>query len=105
MEIDEPARLAERPETFILDVRSPGEFARGRLERAVLIPASELAGRLRELPADKGTCILVYCATGGRSALASALLSSAGYSNVRDMAGGLKAWKGAGGTIVQGEGK
>jgi rhodanese-related sulfurtransferase len=90
------AELAKQPGTFILDVRTAAEHTLGHLERAVLIPLHELPGRLSELPADKKTPVLVYCAVGGRSSMAAVLLKAKGYANVHDMSGGIVAWQRAG---------
>ena len=95
------AELARQAGTFILDVRTDGEFAGGHLERAKLIPVQQLPGRLSELPADKQTPILVYCAVGGRSAVAAALLKGKGYTAVHDLSGGIGAWKSAGLPVVK----
>ena len=97
----EAAELAKRPGTFVLDVRTEGEYAQGHLERSVLIPVQQLPGRLSELPADKQAPILVYCAVGGRSALAAGLLKAKGYKQVHDLAGGISAWQGAGVPVVR----
>lgn len=93
--------LLKDPRTFVLDVRSPEEFEGGRLERAVLIPHDALRSRAGELPSDKGTPILVYCAAGGRSAAAARILSDLGYSSVHDLKGGVCAWQGAGLPLVK----
>jgi phage shock protein E len=69
----------------LLDVRTPAEFAGGHLKGAVNIPVQELAGRLGEL--DKSETVLVYCASGGRSASAARLLGSAGFGKVHDLGG------------------
>jgi rhodanese-related sulfurtransferase len=101
---DKPAQaaeLAKQPGTFVLDVRTQGEYAQGHLERSVLIPVQQLAGRLSDLPADKSTPILVYCAMGGRSAVAAGLLKSKGYANVHDLSGGIGAWQRAGLPVVK----
>ena len=95
------AELAKDPGTFILDVRSEGEFAEGHLERAVLIPIQQLPGRLAELPTDKRTGVLVYCAMGGRSAVAASLIKARGYSSVHDLSGGIRAWENAGLPVVK----
>ena len=95
------AELAKQAGTFILDVRTAGEHAQGHLERAVLIPVHELPGRLAELPADKQTPIVVYCAVGGRSSLAAVLLKAKGYANVHDLSGGIVAWQRAGLPVVK----
>ena len=90
------AELVKQAGTFILDVRTQGEYSQGHLERAVLIPVQQLPARMSELPTDKKTQILVYCAMGGRSAVATALLKTKGYEQVHDLAGGISAWQSAG---------
>ena len=75
---------------FLLDVREPNEFATARIEGSKLIPLSELASRLGEVPADER--IIVHCKLGGRSAKAVSLLQQHGFSNVWNVAGGIAAW-------------
>jgi rhodanese-related sulfurtransferase len=72
----------------LVDVRTPMEWEAGHVEGAVLIPLSDLGGRLREIPRDRP--VVVYCGSGSRSARAAAVLSAAGY-NVRDL-GGMARW-------------
>jgi rhodanese-related sulfurtransferase len=95
------AELAKQEGTFILDVRTQGEYSQGHLERAIHIPVQQLSGSLSELPADKKTPILVYCAMGGRSAVAATVLKAKGYEQVHDLAGGISAWQSAGFSVVQ----
>jgi rhodanese-related sulfurtransferase len=70
----------------ILDVRSPGEYSSGAYPGARNIPLQDLGRRLGELQRDKA--VVVYCASGGRSAAAASLLSQAGFTDVVN-AGGL----------------
>lgn len=77
---------------FLLDVRSPGEFAEGHLAGAVNVPVSELEATLASLPADRSRQIVVYCRSGLRSARARALLLKAGFPRVEDL-GGMSNWK------------
>jgi phage shock protein E len=74
----------------LVDVRTPGEWASGHAEGAVLIPIDELGGRLGEIPRDHP--VVVYCASGVRSARAAAMLGAAGYT-VRDL-GSFSRWDG-----------
>ena len=74
----------------LLDVRSPEEFGGGHIDGAISIPVQHLAGRMDEL-GDKTTQIVVYCQSGGRSAMAKRLLESNGFTNVHDM-GGIAQW-------------
>lgn len=77
---------------FLLDVRSPGEFAEGHLAGAVNVPVNELEATMASLPADRSREIVVYCRTGMRSARARKLLLTAGFSKVEDL-GGMSNWK------------
>jgi len=74
-----------RPVDLVVDVRSKLEFWLGHLEHATCIPV-DIVGD--ELPrrGDVGTdaSILVYCASGARSAVAAAALRALGYRNVTD---------------------
>jgi len=72
------------PGIILLDVRNQDEYDAGYIDGSLLIPVSELASRLSELP-DKNATIIVYCRSGMRSASAYKLLTSNGYKNVYDM--------------------
>lgn len=74
-----------------LDVRTPQETASGILAGALCIPVDELPARVGELPRD-GRPLLVYCASGGRSAAACELLSQSGLEHLHNLEGGLGAW-------------
>ena len=81
---------------FILDVRSPGEYARGHIPGAVNIPHDELVKRLAELPAEKSAEVVVYCHSGPRAWRAERMLQENGYSSVQDLSGQWLAWQAAG---------
>ena len=64
---------------FVLDVRNPGEWARGHIVGATLVPQPEVAAsldRIRELAGERP--IVVHCASGFRSYLAHRTLAAAG---------------------------
>jgi len=72
----------------IVDVRSPDEFADGFYPGAKNIPVNVLPNRLAEVgPKDKP--VVVYCASGGRSAVAQQILKAHGFADVTN-AGGLE---------------
>lgn len=72
----------------IVDVRTADEFADGHYPNAKNIPVSELQGRLGEVgPRDRP--VVLYCASGARSALAAKMLKAAGFVDVMN-AGGLE---------------
>ena len=73
----------------LVDVRTPEEFADGHAEGARNIPVHEVASRAGEISRDHP--VVVYCASGARSAQAAATLSRMGY-RVHDL-GTLNAWR------------
>ena len=76
----------------LVDVRQPGEYEREHLPGSRLIPLGELEERQNEIEPSKPT--IVYCASGGRSRAASAILERSGFSPVYNMSGGIHAWQG-----------
>ncbi len=86
-------RLQSKPAPILVDVREPEEFRAGHVAGAKLIPLNEIGKKVKELPIDKE--ILVICASGSRSSLATRQLLSLGYKayNIR---GGMGAWHRAG---------
>jgi phage shock protein E len=70
----------------IIDVRTAEEFRDGAYPRAVNIPVGSLGARLREIPKEKP--VVLYCASGARSASAARIMKQAGYADVTN-AGGL----------------
>jgi len=72
---------------YVIDVRTKGEYAGGHYPGAVNLPLDTLSSHTKKLGAADRS-IVVYCASGGRSAQAATLLRSAGFTNVTD-AGGL----------------
>lgn len=101
-----PAAVAaelEAGDVLLVDIREPDELRQnGRIAGSVHAPRGML-----EFYADPTTAYhrpefdparrtILYCASGGRSALATATLQSLGYANAAHIDGGLKAWREAG---------
>jgi phage shock protein E len=74
----------------LIDVRTPGEYGAGHLAGARNIPVAELNQRLSEVGAPS-TPVVVYCASGARSAAATSALRQAGYATVVDL-GAMSNW-------------
>lgn len=90
------AETLENPDLFLLDVRQPEELeADGYILGAVHVPLRELAANLDMLPADKDAPIVIYCKAGARGAIGMTALQVMGYSNVRNLAGGIMNWIGS----------
>ena len=78
------------PGGFLLDVRTPGEFASGHIQGAINIPLEELRERMSELPTVRP--ITVYCFVGQRGYMATRLLTQNDYE-VCNLSGGYKSWR------------
>ncbi len=100
-----PATLSEElvdKAPFILDVREVAEVeADGYIEGAVNIPVREVLANLDKLP-GLDEPIVVYCTSGHRGGMVFAALKMLGYTNVRNLAGGLGGWKKANLPVVTG---
>lgn len=78
------AKLAA--DAVVVDVRTPAEYAAGHYEGARNIPLNELRARAGEIgPRDQA--LVIYCASGARSAQAAEVLKAAGFTNVTDAGG------------------
>ena len=94
------AAAAKLPDTILLDVRTPAEFAAGHLEGAVNadVQSADFAQALAALDPDRNYA--VYCRSGSRSKAAMAVMQQSGFSNLFDLAGGIGARQSAGGQVV-----
>ncbi len=75
---------------LILDVREPNEYQINRIPGSTLIPLGELPRRYQELPRDRE--IVAQCKMGGRSAKAMDFLKTVGFTNVKNLKGGILEW-------------
>jgi rhodanese-related sulfurtransferase len=73
--------LLSNPQTSILDVRTPMEFEMEHINGAKNIPVNEIQFRLDEIK-NLSQPIVVYCLSGGRSAMAASILKQAGINEV-----------------------
>ena len=115
-------KILEQRDVFLLDVRTPAEYNYSHIAGAKLIPLKNvpvhdpvnlsddklLPNRMKELPKNKNTKIVVYCYTGKRGGIASQMLADAGYKRVYSIQDGLQdniqdglpAWVNAGYPVV-----
>jgi molybdopterin/thiamine biosynthesis adenylyltransferase/rhodanese-related sulfurtransferase len=77
----------------IVDVREREEWDEGHLPGAVHVPRGHLESRIESAAPDKSRPVLVYCASGNRSAFAAKTLEELGYDHVVSLAGGFTDWK------------
>lgn len=94
-----PAALAAALEgaspPLLLDVRTPAEFAAGRIAGATNVPITELRARLPTLGLRPGTPVVAICLSAHRSIPAVRLLRAAGL-DAAQLQGGMLAWRRAG---------
>ena len=104
---DAARSLQDGEGVMLIDVRETKEFVQLRADDAVLVPLSTLGARFTDLP--QGRTLLMVCRSGARSGQATAFLRQQGFADVRNVEGGMIAWKNAGlstksGPLDEGEG-
>ena len=93
-DVAEVQEMLGRGDRFVLiDVREESEFARSHLPGAVHLSKGLIERDIEAWIPDHDTPIVLYCGGGYRSALAADSLRQMGYTNVRSMIGGIKAWR------------
>lgn len=95
---DSIALHSRRDGTVFIDVREPNEWNLGYIPGARHIPRGNLESGI-ERCADRDQRIVLYCASGNRTALAADTLQQMGYTNVESLAGGFRGWVEAGGEV------
>ena len=88
---------ADKSQVTLVDVRTPDEYALGTIPGAINIPLDNLRERLADIPENQP--VYLFCGVGLRGYLASNILKSKGYPDVRNLIGGLKTYNAATATI------
>ena len=102
------AKMDAKEELMIIDVREIAEYEHGHLKGTHLVPRGILEAaadpsypkHYPPLSEGRDQNIVVYCASGGRSAMAAAVLQMMGFQNVLSLAGGFTAWETEGMQVV-----
>lgn len=93
--VEELQELLSDPDSFtLLDVRKPSEWDAGHLDGALHVFLGELPDRLDEVPRDKP--VVTFCGSGKRAMVAASILRRAGFEDVRNSFGSMKACKAVG---------
>ena len=85
-------RLEKGDDLLLIDCREPDEWQIGHLKPAMLLPMSEIAGRVEELRPSAEREVVVYCHHGGRSLRVTQWLRQQGFDRASSLAGGIDAW-------------
>lgn len=94
--------MADAAPHAVLDVRERGAYERGHVYGTTALPRRLLEFRLERLVTARATPIVLVDDEGALAPLAATTLAAMGYTDVRRLAGGLAAWRGAGQPVVQG---
>jgi len=94
IDVHTTAVVQNREDVILIDVREQWEYDEAHIPNITLIPMSEIANRLDEIPKDKE--VILTCRSGNRSGQVTNLLQQNGFDNVHNMQGGILAWQQAG---------
>ena len=89
-------RLNRGDKLHLVDVREESEWMQGHAANAVHLSKGVIERDIEKRLPETDTELVLYCGGGSRSALAADNLRKMGYSNVRSMIGGFRAWREAG---------
>jgi rhodanese-related sulfurtransferase len=81
-----------------LDCREANEYNLGHIPGATFIPRGQIEQKVESL-VPRDSKVVVYCASGNRSALVADTMQEMGYADVASMSGGIRGWADAGGEI------
>lgn len=97
----EATQLINNSNAIVIDVRDASEYALGSVTGARHIPIDELPARSADLARFKNRPVVLVCASGARSAKGISALSTAGFAEVYNLAGGVNGWRDAGLPLVK----
>jgi rhodanese-related sulfurtransferase len=84
--------------TVLIDVREDREWNLGHAAGSVHMSRGTIESKI-DSAVPRNATVILYCASGNRSALAAESLTAMGYTNVSSMSGGFRGWVDAGGEV------
>jgi rhodanese-related sulfurtransferase len=94
--VGEATLLINRQDALVVDVRETAEWSAGHIPDARHLPLSQFAKHLVEIDKFKDKPLILVCASGNRSSTAARMLQKAGFPQVFNLVGGMRAWTDAG---------
>ena len=85
--------INQKEDMVILDVRTPGEYAKGKIAGSINLPVDRVAKEVEKTIPDKEKTVYVYCLSGSRSVFAADTMIKLGYKKVFDLKSGLLSWR------------
>ena len=92
--IDALKTLTKDKQALLIDVRQPKEYASGHIKGAINLPLRDITQNLDQIPKDRP--VVLYCASGYRTAMGVMALQMLGYINVKGFPPSIEGWKAAG---------
>ena len=99
LSFDELATMVDSGEVVLIDVRTPEEFAAGRLPGSLNAPLQTFDPASIPIEAERET--ILYCGSSRRSGIAAEQLAAYLDRPVRHLEGGIQAWQAAGGEVIR----
>lgn len=107
--VEDMEKLRAEHDALVVDVRESSEHEQGHIKNALLVPRGIIEAaadpgypkHVPELCAARNRPVVLYCATGGRSAMTAAVLQMMGFNEVYSLAGGFSHWERAGKSVVR----
>lgn len=93
-------KIAAGGDFLLIDVRTPGEYDQEHLPGSIVIPYNEFETRYREIEDYKDKEVILYCHVGGMGDHAGRVLLKKGFTNVKNLEGGINTWRKNGGPLV-----
>ena len=99
--MDDARSQHEAGQVTLIDIREPQEHRTGVAAGAVLLPMSQLAQRVAEIPKPTDQPVLLICNTQNRSRAVTEALKEQGFTNIRYVNGGMSEWAKRGWPMVK----
>ncbi|EKD87042.1 MAG: rhodanese protein [uncultured bacterium] len=84
----------------IIDVRTPQELARGKIENSINIPLDFFEDNIEKKVPSKNENVYLYCLSGSRSIIAVEIMKQKGYKNIFNVISGMLAWRAKGFSVT-----
>jgi rhodanese-related sulfurtransferase len=85
--------IQKKEDFILLDVRTPGEYSKGKIAGSINLPVDEVKEKVESITPEKQKLVYVYCLSGSRSVVAVDAMIKLGYKKVFDVKSGLLAWR------------
>jgi len=80
-------------DALIIDIRAEADYKKGHIKGAKNIPLTDMAANLDKYATYKNNSVLIYCNSGNSATRAIKLLKAAGFEKIKNLGGGIAAWK------------